>query len=102
MTWLLVIVVVVLLGALVVVLADRGAPMGPVDDDRPDLPLPIDRPLEADDLRAISFTTAVRGYRMDQVDAVLARLTAELRERTPGSPSAPAPPSTEPGARHAG
>ena len=48
----------------------------------PHRPLPSGRiaPGDLDDLR---FSRALRGYRMDEVDAVLARLRAELAERTP-------------------
>ncbi len=48
--------------------------------DRPDLDLPPG-PLTADDVEAVRFSMAPRGYRMDQVDGVLARLAEELAER---------------------
>jgi DivIVA domain-containing protein len=35
----------------------------------------------ADDLRRVRFTTAFRGYRMAEVDALLDRLSAELELR---------------------
>ena len=47
-------------------------------DDRPDSRLPVDGPLTARDLRSVRFSTAVRGYRMSEVDALLDRLAAEL------------------------
>jgi DivIVA domain-containing protein len=38
------------------------------------------------DVSAVRFDTALRGYRMDQVDAVLARLQARIAElESPGS-----------------
>ncbi len=40
--------------------------------------VPGNRPLAADDLRGVRFTTAFRGYRMAEVDALIARLAAEL------------------------
>lgn len=52
-----------------------------VYDDRPDVAVPASRPLTADDLAAVQFNTGVRGYRMDEVDALLARLQAEMLER---------------------
>jgi DivIVA domain-containing protein len=62
-------------------LATRGEPLlADAPPDRPDLPLP-DRPMTADDVDAVRFSTAVRGYRMDEVDAVLARLADELAAR---------------------
>jgi DivIVA domain-containing protein len=47
-------------------------------DDRPDARVPADGPLTAHDLRTVRFGTALRGYRMSEVDALLARLAAEL------------------------
>lgn len=38
-------------------------------------------PLDADDVHAVRFDQAVRGYRMSQVDEALARLGQELLER---------------------
>ena len=43
--------------------------------------LPQDRPVRARDVEAVRFDRALRGYRMDQVDAVLDRLAAELAAR---------------------
>lgn len=43
--------------------------------------LPEDRPARAWDVEAVRFDRAFRGYRMDQVDAVLDRLAAELAAR---------------------
>lgn len=52
-----------------------------VAPDRADLDLPADGPVRADDLEHVRFGMALRGYRMDEVDALLDRLAAELRER---------------------
>jgi DivIVA domain-containing protein len=46
----------------------------------PDTGLPPG-PLRSDDVGAVRFALAFRGYRMDQVDEVLERLSAELSER---------------------
>jgi DivIVA domain-containing protein len=40
-----------------------------------------DDPLDGDDVRGLRFGVALRGYAMDQVDAVLDRLAAELDAR---------------------
>ncbi|NUS72340.1 MAG: DivIVA domain-containing protein [Corynebacteriales bacterium] len=40
--------------------------------------LPDDRPITAEDVRHVRFDTAPRGYRMDQVDAALRRVSQEL------------------------
>jgi DivIVA domain-containing protein len=59
-------------------------------DDRPDVRVQADGPLTSADLRAVRFTTAVRGYRASEVDALLARLAAQLddvpHDATPDDP----------------
>jgi len=77
-TWLLALVVVALLGATAVVAAGRGGAMSEVHDDRPDALVPADRPLTGADLRTVRLGTALRGYRMAEVDALLERLADEL------------------------
>jgi DivIVA domain-containing protein len=77
MIWFLAIVAVLLMGAVAVVAAGRGGSMTEVFDDRPDARVPADGPLTAADLRAVRFSTALRGYRMSEVDALLDRLAAE-------------------------
>ena len=52
----------------------------PVPEERADVALPA-RPLRAADLDAVRFGVTVRGYRMSEVDDVLARLAAELADR---------------------
>lgn len=49
--------------------------------DRPDPGLPTGRALRAGDLDRVRFPMALRGYRMADVDALLDRLAAELRDR---------------------
>ena len=80
MMWFFAILVVLAMGGIALVAAGRGAPMGPAYDDRPDLALPTDRPLTADDLRRVRFPLALRGYRMSDVDVLLARLAAERED----------------------
>lgn len=92
------------------VLATRADPLlAPAPRDRPDVELP-DRPLAAQDVAAVRFSMALRGYRMSEVDAVLDRLAAELDARDrriadlsdsgrpPGDAGAPAgpPPAVAP------
>jgi len=79
--WFWVVVLVVLIGAIAIVASGRGDSMVEVYDDRADASLPAGRPLNADDLRSVRLNTGVRGYRMDEVDALLARLEAEMLER---------------------
>ncbi len=81
MTWFLAVLVVLAIGGVAVVAAGHGATLGPAYADRPDVEVPADGPLGADDLRAVRFTTAVRGYRTDEVDALLERLAAQLEQQ---------------------
>ncbi|MCU1591858.1 MAG: hypothetical protein JWP11_3114 [Frankiales bacterium] len=57
---------------------------GPILADAPvdiaDVELP-EGPLQPEDLRAVRFALAVRGYRMDEVDRVIERAAAALAER---------------------
>ena len=81
MMWLFAILVVLAMGGVAIVASGRGGSMAPAYDDRPDLDLPSDRPLGAQDLRTVRFPLAVRGYRMSDVDTLLARLATELEDR---------------------
>jgi DivIVA domain-containing protein len=78
MTWFFAILVVALMGGAAVVAVGRGGSMAEAYDDRPDSRVPADGPLRPADLRAVRFSTAFRGYRMSEVDALLDRLAAEL------------------------
>ena len=79
-----VVLVVLAIGLIGVVAAVAfGRIRGGLDDPpvaRPDIELPPGR-LGAVDLAGLRFSVALRGYRMDEVDAVLDRLRAELRTR---------------------
>jgi DivIVA domain-containing protein len=77
MMWLFAILVVLALGGIALLAAGKGEPLAPAYDDRPDALVPGDRPLVADDLRRVRFSLAFRGYRMSEVDALLARLAAK-------------------------
>lgn len=84
MTWLFAFVVVAVLGVVAVYGAGKLGNDGDIRetyDDRPDVRVPADRPLNADDLRRLRFTTAFRGYRMSEVDSLLERLIRESRDR---------------------
>ncbi len=80
MIWFFATLVVLALGAVGVVAAGRGAPMSRVYDDRPDVVVPAEGPLTGDDVRSVRFSLAFRGYRMSEVDALLARLSDQLPE----------------------
>jgi DivIVA domain-containing protein len=84
MTWLFAVIIVAVMGGVAVVAAGHGGAMAETYDDRPDARVPADGPLTSADLRQVRFSTAFRGYRMSEVDALLDRLAAELdppRER---------------------
>jgi DivIVA domain-containing protein len=72
-------VVLVLFVAAVVATRDDQA-MADAAQDLPDLGLPAG-PLEPQDVAAVRFSMAPRGYRMSEVDAVLERLAEELADR---------------------
>ncbi len=55
--------------------------LAPVARDASDVVLP-DGPLVADDVRRVRFGLSLRGYRMSEVDAVLARFAAELERQS--------------------
>ena len=88
MMWFLAVLAVLVLGAVALVAAGRGAPLAPEHGDRPDVDVPTTRALTGADLRGARFPLAFRGYRMGGVDALLDRLARELEQR----PAAGAPP----------
>ncbi|WP_223397521.1 DivIVA domain-containing protein [Nocardioides rotundus] len=81
MMWLFAVLVVLALGGVAAVAAGRGRPMADEQPDRPDVLVPADGPLRGDDVRRVRFSLAFRGYRMDEVDALLDRLATQLEER---------------------
>ena len=81
MTWFFAFLIVALMGAVAVVAAGRGGSMVEVYDDRPDSRVQADGPLTSEDVRRVRFSTAFRGYRMSEVDALLTRLAFEMESR---------------------
>ena len=78
MMWFFAILIVLAMGGVAAVAAGYGRPMAEVYDDRPDALVRADQLLDADDLRGVKFSTALVGYRMSEVDALLHRLATEL------------------------
>ena len=79
----LVLTVLLLVGMLFGVAAvsvGNGSPLSEGSIDRREPLLPAD-PVAAADVAALRFTMALRGYRMDEVDAVLDRLSTEISVR---------------------
>lgn len=100
MTWFFAVLIVLVMGAIAVVAAGRGGTMAEVYDDRPDARVQAEGPLTSEDLRRVRFTTAFRGYRMSEVDALLERLAGELavaREQAQAAePGTTTDPATDP------
>ncbi|MGY1838948.1 MULTISPECIES: DivIVA domain-containing protein [unclassified Modestobacter] len=62
-------------------LLGRGETQPPADPGRSPVELPDDRPVAADDVRALRMSVTVRGYRMSEVDWLLEQLAQALDER---------------------
>lgn len=80
----IVVEVLLLLAVLFVVaavVAGRGGGMPEATRDGAEVGFPTDRPLRGEDLHALRFSMALRGYRMAEVDDALDRLAAELAQR---------------------
>lgn len=76
-----VLLVAAVLFAVAAVAAGRGGGLGAAPRDSAETGLPVDRPLQAEDVETLRFTMALRGYRMAEVDEALDRLAAELADR---------------------
>ena len=84
-------------------LLGRGETHPPAPLDRSPVELPDDRPVTADDVRALRISVTVRGYRMTEVDWLLDQfaLTLEQRDaeierlRTAQQPPEAAPPAEQ-------
>ena len=64
-----------------VVATGWGGGMPEAYDDRPDSRVQADRPISAGDLVHVRFSSALRGYRMSEVDTLLDRLAQEMAQR---------------------
>ncbi|HZM82073.1 MAG TPA: DivIVA domain-containing protein [Candidatus Limnocylindrales bacterium] len=82
MNILLLLVIAVTVGAVVfgvMTLVTGGDPgLKPAEPDTRAKPLPSDRPLVEGDIGRVTFDTAWRGYRMDQIDQTLRRLAYDI------------------------
>lgn len=93
--WAFGILIVLVLGGVAFVAAGKGTSLADPTDDRPDVLVPADRPLGAEDLRRVRFPVVLRGYRMADVDALLARLAAEAELASPADPEGEAAPEAD-------
>ena len=62
-------------------LLGRGETQPPAELDRSPVELPDDRPVTADDVRALRISPVLRGYRMTEVDWILDQFALVLEER---------------------
>jgi DivIVA domain-containing protein len=62
-------------------LLGRGETQPPAELDRSPMELPDDRPVTADDVRALRISVTFRGYRMTEVDWLLDQFAQALDER---------------------
>lgn len=76
-----VLLIAAVLFAVAAVAAGRGDLLGAAPRDLAQLGLPAERPIRSEDLGALRFSMALRGYRMVEVDEVLDRVSAELADR---------------------
>ncbi|MER7167306.1 DivIVA domain-containing protein, partial [Micromonospora sp. NPDC000207] len=83
---LLLLVVALTVGAVVfgvtVLVTGRDPGLVPVEPDGSSAPLPGGRPLREADVGEVRFDTALRGYRMDQVDQALNRAAYDIGYKT--------------------
>lgn len=77
MMWFFAVLVVLAMGAVAVVASGRTGALPEEFDDRPDARVPTG-PLSGSHLRQVRFSLALRGYRMSEVDTLLARLADQL------------------------
>ncbi len=77
MMWLFAILIVLAMGGVALVASGRTGALPEEYDDRPDVRVPAGS-LEGADLRRVRFSLAFRGYRMSEVDTLLARLADQL------------------------
>lgn len=79
-TWVFVVLaVIVILGALLILAGRADAGMSDPDSAVP--PTLGDGPIDARAVETLRFRVGLRGYRMDDVDAAMAAMAAELRRR---------------------
>ncbi len=97
MTWLFLVLILLAIGCAAVIAFGPGAPLTRAFDDRRDVTVPEDR-IGGADLRRLRFTTAFRGYRASEVDALLERLAEQLEHQPdpwPGTADRKADPGSD-------
>ena len=81
MSLVLLLVVLAVIAGIAVVAAGRGAGLSDAEPDRSPRGRLPSGDITREQVDALRFTLALRGYRMDEVDDVLDRLVAEIEAR---------------------
>jgi DivIVA domain-containing protein len=90
--WIELLVIAAVLVGVALMAGGRGDDLGAAPPDRPDSMVEsASGPLTAEDVKAARFGVGFRGYRMDEVDALLDRLAEQLPSAEPATE-----PATEP------
>ena len=81
MTLVFMIAAIAVIAVVAMLAVGRLGELPDAEGDRAPLALPDDRPLDGDDVDGVRFAVGLRGYRMDEVDDVLDRLSDDLAAR---------------------
>ena len=81
MTFIFMVAAIVVITVIALLAVGKLGELPDVQPDRAPLALPEDRSLTDADVDAVRFSVGARGYRMDEVDQVLDRLSVEVSER---------------------
>ncbi len=81
MSLVLLLVILAVIGGIAVVAAGRGGGLPEVEPERSPTGALPDGTVDRAGIDGLRFSLALRGYRMDEVDAVLDRLVGELDRR---------------------
>ncbi len=81
MTFIFMLAAIVVITVIALLAVGKLGELPDVEPDRAPLALPDDRSLTNADVDSVRFSVGARGYRMDEVDEVLDRLSAEVSER---------------------
>lgn len=81
MTFVFMLAAIVVITVIALLAVGKLGELPDTTSDRAPLALPDDRVLTNADVDSVRFNVGARGYRMDEVDVVLDRLSAEVSER---------------------
>ena len=81
MTFVFILAAIVVITVIALLAVGKLGELPDTTSDRAPLALPDDRVLTNTDVDSVRFNVGARGYRMDEVDVVLDRISAEVSER---------------------